>query len=121
MMLILLLIIIVRIIPNTNKKIRLGNQVRRSEFGNLVGLKPSPSSNLNFTTITTPRLRKHHINNNNKTKTIKISEPLFQRFLDHSRKYYNVEPYETIIEDLLDCYEKHNQDKHWYNNTDLNK
>ena len=41
---------------------------------------------------------------------MKISEQLYQRFLDHSRKYYNVETYETVLENLLDCYDKHNQD-----------
>ena len=97
-----------------------GGKINYGQFGNLVGLRPSPD-NLNFTSITTTRLRKCN-NNNKSTKTMKISGQLYQRFLDHSSKYYNVESYETILEDLLDSFDKHNQDKRWYNNnTDLNK
>ena len=44
---------------------------------------------------------------------MKISEPLYQRLFDHSRKYYDGEPYETIIENLLDCFDKHNSDKRY--------
>src|SRR5688572_4319138 len=91
------------------------------KFGNLVGLRPC-RSNLNFTSITTTRLREqNNINNNNKkttTRTMKISEQLYQRFVDHSRKYYNVESFETIIEDLLDNFDKHNPDKHWWDKKD---
>ena len=73
-------------------------------------------------TIPAARVRKCTRNSDkNTTKTMKISGQLYQRFLDHSSKYYNVESYETILEDLLDSFDKHNQDKRWYNNTDLNK
>ena len=92
-------------------------------LGNLVGLRPSPSSNLNYTSITTTRLRKCTRKNSDKnttTKTMKISGSLYQRFLDHSSKYYNVETYEIILKDLLDNFDKHNEDKRWYNNTNNN-
>lgn len=77
-------------------------------FGNLTSLRP-----INTTTNTT--------NNNNKikkpkvpkTRVIRISESLYERFHQHARKYYNVEPYETILENLLDCYDKHNDTK-WF-------
>jgi hypothetical protein len=87
------------------------------QFGNLVGLKPSNSTT--EPTVTTTITKQHILNHNNnmkkKTKTMEISEQLYQRFLDHSSKYYNVETYEIILEDLLNRYDKHNQDKHWYN------
>jgi hypothetical protein len=75
-----------------------------SQFGNLVGLRPDNNNNI-----------KYKNNNNNKTttttKTMEISEQLYERFLDHSRRYYNVETYETILKNLLDCFDKHNEDK----------
>ena len=46
-------------------------------------------------------------------RTIKISEQLYRRFIGHSIRYYNVERYETILENLLKCYEDHNQGKTW--------
>ena len=94
-----------------------GGKINYGQFGNLVGLRPSPN-NLNFTSITTTRLRKCTRNSDkNTTKTMKISGSLYQRLFDHSRKYYNVESYETILEDLLDSFDKHNPDKRWWNNT----
>jgi hypothetical protein len=40
------------------------------------------------------------------TRTIKINEPLFRRFVVHSKKFYNVESFDTIIENLLNSYEE---------------
>jgi hypothetical protein len=74
-------------------------------LGNLVNFKP-----LDSTTITTNN------NNKKKTKTIKISEQLYDRFVEHSRKYYNVEPYETILLNLLDSFDKNNDNVRWWNN-----
>ena len=72
-------------------------------------------------TIPAARVRKCTRNSDkNTTKTMKISGQLYQRFLDHSSKYYNVESYETILEDLLDSFDKHNQDKRWWNNINNN-
>jgi len=44
-----------------------------------------------------------------KTRIIRISEPLYRRFVGHSSRFYNVEDYETILSDLLDCYSKYNE------------
>ncbi len=33
-----------------------------------------------------------------KTRIIRISEPLYRRFVPDSKRYYNVEPYEVILE-----------------------
>ena len=43
-----------------------------------------------------------------KTRIICISENLYQRFHSHARSYYNVESYETILENFLNFYEKNN-------------
>ena len=43
------------------------------------------------------------------TRTIMISEQLYRRFIAHSKKYYkNPESYEIILNNLLDEYDKHN-------------
>ena len=55
-------------------------------------------------------------NPKSKNETMKISEEIFQRFKDHSRNYYNIETYDTIIQDLLNNFEKHNPNKYWFNN-----
>ena len=47
---------------------------------------------------------------------MKISEPLYRRFVGFSKRYYDVETYETILENLINCYEENNQDKRWYHN-----
>jgi hypothetical protein len=51
-----------------------------------------------------------------KTRIIRISEPLYEKFKEHSQKYYNIETYETILENLLDCFDKNNEDVRWWNN-----
>jgi len=43
------------------------------------------------------------------TRTIIISEKLYDKFKEHSQKYYDFEPYETILENLIDFYEKNNE------------
>ena len=96
----------------------MGKPKHAGKFGNLVGFRPC-KTNLNFTTNATTRLIPINNNNNKKTKTIKISEQLYERFVQHSRKYYNVETYETILENLLDCFDKHNEDKRWWNNNNF--
>lgn len=80
-------------------------------FGNLCNLKPviSSSTTDNKSTKKIPQT---------KTKTIRISEDLYQKFVDHSSRYYNVESYETILQELIRYYEENNQDtKKWYHNT----
>jgi hypothetical protein len=56
-------------------------------------------------------------NNIPKTRIIRISEPLYRRFVGFSKRYFDVEPYDLILENLIKCYEEHNQDTYWYHNT----
>jgi hypothetical protein len=59
-----------------------------------------------------------------KTRVIHISEDLYFHFVNFSQRYYNVETYSEILENLLRFYEENHQDTRWYhNNTDrqLNK
>ena len=55
-----------------------------------------------------------------KTRVIRISNDLHKKLFEHASRYYNHEPYEVIISDLLDCYQKHNKDLRWYNNIKYN-
>ena len=44
-----------------------------------------------------------------------ISEELYEKLKEHSSKYYDIEPFETIIGNLIDDFDKHNQDNNrWY-------
>ena len=52
------------------------------------------------------------------TRIIGISEYTYRRLISHSKRFYDVVSYNEIIENLLKCYEEHNQDTRWYNNTD---
>ena len=79
--------------------------LRNGEFGRYTTLKviSSPS---------TPTISSTTANNNKvpkPTKIIRISESLYQRFVDHSHRFYNVESYEVILSDLLDCYSKQHE------------
>ena len=50
-----------------------------------------------------------------KTRIIRISEDLYQGFREHSSKQrYNAESYETVIQNLLDCYDKNNNNNNDY-------
>jgi hypothetical protein len=44
-----------------------------------------------------------------KSRTICISELLYRRFVAFSKRHYNVESYEVILNDLLNSYEKNNK------------
>jgi hypothetical protein len=87
-----------------------GHKGNNSGFGNLTTLRVISSSNT--TNSTTDNKNKIP-----KTSIIRISEPLYRRFVGHSRRYYNVETYETILENLIKCYEERHQDTYWYHNT----
>ncbi len=85
-------------------------------FGRLTNLIPvgtttTATDTTTDTTTTTKKISPHKKTKVPKTKTriIRISEGLYERLYNHSRNYYNVESYETIISDLLDCYEKNNK------------
>jgi hypothetical protein len=55
------------------------------------------------------------------TRTILISNSLYKKFQNHSKKYYKEpECYETILENLLKCYDEHNKDRYWWDNNDDN-
>jgi hypothetical protein len=80
-------------------------------FGNLCNLRPVN----NTTTTTEPEgdLTNQYTDLN--TKIMKITLPTFERLKAHSRRHYNIETYDTIIKDLLDCYDKqHDNDQKWH-------
>jgi hypothetical protein len=83
---------------------------KNTGFGNLVSLRPVIDTN-NTTVITST--------NKNRiipaTRTIQISESLYKRFVEHTRRFYNTETYETILNNLINCYEEHNKETFWYN------
>jgi hypothetical protein len=63
--------------------------------------------------IVTTAAEKKDTNKIPKTRVIRISEPLYQKFVNFSKRYYDVEPYDLILDNLLKCYEEHYQDKSW--------
>lgn len=90
------------------------------ELGRLVTLRPitGPVNNNNNKSRSKSKVPK-----TDNTRIIRISESLYKKFVDHSIKYYNTETYETILENLLKCYDEHNQDKrycYWWDNNGNN-
>jgi hypothetical protein len=91
--------------------IRGGGKGHNIGLGNLTSLKPVIiASSVEETKKSKPKVPK--------TRIIRISEPMYLRFVGFSRRYYNVESYETILENLIKCYEEHNKDRYWYHNID---
>jgi hypothetical protein len=92
---------------------------KNTGFGKYVSLRPVNDSNIiinnkeSDTTTVTTSINKNRIIPT--TRVMNISEQLYKRFVEHSRRFYDVESYETILENLINCYEEHNKDKHWYN------
>ena len=82
-------------------------------FGNLTGLRPINNTTeieqeeQEDTTIT------NQYNDDIYTKIIRIKLNAYQRLKDHSRRYYNIESYDTIIKELIDNYDKHNYTKYF--------
>jgi hypothetical protein len=80
-------------------------------FGRLTTLKPINVDNTNSS------------NNNKKSKVqkptriIKISNHTYRMLVGHSQRFYDVESYDVILENLLRCYNECHQDKSWYHNT----
>ena len=72
-------------------------------FGNLTTLKE----------ISTTDNTNNKKSKQRKTRVIRISEDLYLHFIDFSKRYYNVESYNTILENLLKDFEYHNKDKTW--------
>lgn len=89
------------------------NKTGNIGFGNLTGLR-----SINTTTTTTATEQEDNTSttnnqqyNDTNTKIMKITLHTFERLKEHSRRHYNIESYDTIIKDLLDCYDKHNNTK----------
>jgi hypothetical protein len=78
--------------------------LRNGEFGRYTTLKE-------ITTIDNTNKKK--ISKQPKTRIIRISEPLYQKFVNFSERYYNVESYSTILENLINEFESRNQNKSW--------
>ena len=93
--------------------IKSGYRSNNYGFGNLVSLRPITSSSSPPSTISTTNNAKKIPKTKTKTRTMRISEDLYQKFVEFSQRYYDVEPYSEILENLLKCYEEHNQDKSW--------
>jgi hypothetical protein len=68
-------------------------------FVNLVSLRPVTSSPPPSTISTTNNAKKIP-KTKTKTRTMRISEDLYQKFVNFSERYYNIETYSTILEDL---------------------
>ncbi len=87
-------------------------------FGNLTSLRPVSTATNNTTINQSDNDKNDNDTSTNQytddnTKIMKITLNTFQRLKEHSRRYYNIETYDTIIRDLIDCYDKHNDTK-WY-------
>ena len=81
-------------------------------FGNLCNLRPVN----NTTTTTTAETEGQDTTNQYtdfNTKIMKITNNTYQRLKDHSRKYYNIESYDIIIQNLIDHYDK-SHDQKWF-------
>ena len=74
-------------------------------------MKLGKMTNLKIITTNTTTTKKPKIL---KTRTIRITEETWKKLYEHSRKYYNVESVDTIILNLLDCYDKHNNKQKWF-------
>lgn len=75
----------------------MGNPGKYNSFGNITTLRPiiTPISNGKKPKVP-------------KTRVIRISEQLYRRFQGVSKHYWDVEPYELILSELIDNYEKNN-------------
>ena len=92
---------------------------KNTGFGNLVSLRPIDNNIINeksdTTTTTTAVTTSINKNKNSTTRIICIPESLYKRFVEHSRRFYNVESYDTILNNLLNCYEENHKEMFWYN------
>ena len=51
-----------------------------------------------------------------KTRVIRINEDLYLHFVNFSQRYFDVESYSEILENLLRFYEENHPDTRWYHN-----
>ena len=83
-----------------------GHRGNNRGFGNLCNLKrvipATAGSELEEDTDKVPN-----------TKILRVSNEIYEKFLSHSRRFYNVESYSQILENLLRDFEEHNQNKRW--------
>ena len=85
-------------------------------FGNLCNLRPVSSTST--TTATTDTIVEDDNTNQYtdfNTKIMKITNNTYLRLKAFSRRHYNIETYDTIIKDLLDCYDKQHDQKYFLN------
>ena len=64
-------------------------------LGHRTGIKEISSSTTTFidTTTNNNHNSSKKPSTNTRTRTIRISEELYKKFFEHSRRYYNMEPY----------------------------
>ena len=77
-------------------------------FGNLVNLRPVIP-----TTTAATEGEEDTTNKIPNTKILRISNEIYEKFVSHSQKFYDVVSYNEIIENLLKDFEFHNQNKSW--------
>ena len=51
----------------------------------------------------------------NETRTMIISEALYEKLKTYASRYFDGETFETILTNLLDDFDKHNPDLYWFN------
>ena len=83
--------------------------LRNGQFGRYTTLKETTA-----TTTTAENIgRKNTKVPRTKTRVIRINEDLYLHFVHFSQRHFNVISYSEILENLLKCYEEHNQNKSW--------
>lgn len=94
-----------------------GHRGNNNGFGNLCNLKrviPTSATTAIARAVTESELEEDTDTDKiPNTRILRISEPLYQKFVDFSHRFYNVESYDFILENLLKDFEEHNQDKRW--------
>ena len=91
-----------------------GRRGNNMGFGNLVNLRPViPATVLGGAAAATEVIEEDTTNKIPNTRILRISNEIYEKFLSHSQKFYDVVSYNEIIENLLKDFESHNQNKTW--------
>ena len=93
-----------------------GHRNNNYGFGNLCNLKPvvpASSATIAATAAVESAVEEEDIDKIPNTKILRISNEIYEKLLSHNRKFYNVESYNQILDNLLRDFEEHNQDKCW--------
>jgi hypothetical protein len=90
-----------------------GHRGNNRGFGNLCNLKPVVPASSVPVVAAIESAEEEDIDKIPNTKILRISNEIYEKFLSHSQKFYDVVSYNEIIDNLLKCYEEHNQDKRW--------